>query len=1133
MIKWNTMRKRILALVMAAVLVGTGVDMSGVHADAAELQNQKGQMVATGEVTGTESGNDDESVSGNTIKTEKPADLEADGVLAEADAKNAAAVETMDEEVERDTAAYTAGGLTVSGGTSGTDYKYDSTSNTLTIKTSTALTIKNTEVNNATDTKILVEDEISANITLAGVNIDVSGTQGACAFQIADNSTGNVTITLKEGTVNKLTSGFTCAGLQKNGKGEDIGRLTIKGGGTLHATATKGPDTENHDDYNGGGAGIGGGQRKSASNITISGGIIYATGAEEGSYLYYGKIKNGWQSGAGIGGGYSGAGSNITITGGQVIANGSCSGAGIGGGFGDTGSNITISGGCVTAIGDDGAGIGGGYGENGSDIVISGGSVYADGYNAIGGGYEAEEAITAPTNGEETVMLYEIDNTNNEKVVIDGKEYKPKQHGTVAAGTYCDAMKLYAYLPVGAHDIQVGNTTYIPDPSTYMDTELVVTGTDVVYGEDYLYSKGTGVLTVLTDKPMTIANNSNNTDAYTTHTICVAKDVSANLTLAGVNIDVGTSENTTAFLIPTDSKGNVTITLAAGTVNRLESSYYRAGLQKGQSEPEMENIGTLEITGEGTLIAIGGGYGAGIGGESGKDTSGIIISGGSINAIGGAGENGSGAGIGGGDYGDGNHITITGGSVLAKPGEGASAIGGGFNGNGDATIMNGTRKAYPYTIKNPDQTTIKVDGKEYKPSVHVTDRTTYNEIYVYLTGEENHTIQVGDGRMTAIRYDETVKDFVEIPAPDMFTVTLPEDLIYDKTAKSASVVSSREGVGDITVKYYKDGQLLTSAPVLPGMYTIKIDVTATDSYGAVNDLTHEDWNYTIEKALLSVTGATAVEKTYDGTNKVTISEVTLSGIVTGDDVKVDVTNLTGSLSSAEAGTYTTVTLPSLTLTGRDAACYELVQPDKAVATMVNISSLPADTPPANTPPADNPPSDNREPVVKGRSYKDDSGKAIYKVTKAHAKSGTVEYKSPVNKKATKVIIPATVKIDGISYKVTGISANAFKNNKKLKTITIGKNVKTIGDKAFYKCTALTRITIPGKVNKIGKQAFYGCKKLKSITIKTRKLTTKRVGKNAFKGIYKKAKIKVPKTKLKAYKSLLVKRGVSRKATIKK
>lgn len=167
--------------------------------------------------------------------------------------------------------------------------------------------------------------------------------------------------------------------------------------------------------------------------------------------------------------------------------------------------------------------------------------------------------------------------------------------------------------------------------------------------------------------------------------------------------------------------------------------------------------------------------------------------------------------------------------------------------------------------------------------------------------------------------------------------------------------------------------------------------------------------------------------------------------------------------------------------------------------------------------------------------------AKYKVTVAPKKDsktgGTVSYMKVTNKNAKTVTVPNTVKINGVTYKVTSIGNSAFNGCKKLKKVTLGKNITTIGDKAFYKCSALTKITIPSKVSKIGKSAFQNCKKLKNITIKTTKLTSQKVGKNAFKGVgssyYKKVEVKVPAKKLKSYKTLLKKAGLSSKAKVKK
>lgn len=143
----------------------------------------------------------------------------------------------------------------------------------------------------------------------------------------------------------------------------------------------------------------------------------------------------------------------------------------------------------------------------------------------------------------------------------------------------------------------------------------------------------------------------------------------------------------------------------------------------------------------------------------------------------------------------------------------------------------------------------------------------------------------------------------------------------------------------------------------------------------------------------------------------------------------------------------------------------------------------------------------------------------------------VQYTKPL-KSASKVTIPATVNIDGVTYKVTSIAANAFKNDKKLTKVTIGGNVKTIGTNAFSGCKKITGVTIPEKVTKIGTNAFCGCKKLKTITIKSEKLKT--IGKNAFKDIHKKAVFKVPGKMLSKYKKKITsKTGFRKTMKVKK
>jgi len=117
---------------------------------------------------------------------------------------------------------------------------------------------------------------------------------------------------------------------------------------------------------------------------------------------------------------------------------------------------------------------------------------------------------------------------------------------------------------------------------------------------------------------------------------------------------------------------------------------------------------------------------------------------------------------------------------------------------------------------------------------------------------------------------------------------------------------------------------------------------------------------------------------------------------------------------------------------------------------------------------------------------------------------TVSYKNTSKKKNVK--IPETVVINGYTYTVTEIVNNAFKNNKKLKTVIV-----------------------PKTVTKIGKNAFFGAKKLKTITIKSNKVS---IGKNAFKGINKKATFKVPKKSYKKMVKLIKKKKYGWKKTMK-
>lgn len=134
--------------------------------------------------------------------------------------------------------------------------------------------------------------------------------------------------------------------------------------------------------------------------------------------------------------------------------------------------------------------------------------------------------------------------------------------------------------------------------------------------------------------------------------------------------------------------------------------------------------------------------------------------------------------------------------------------------------------------------------------------------------------------------------------------------------------------------------------------------------------------------------------------------------------------------------------------------------------------------PGVTPPGNTPGAPVADPFPAGRTYTKANG--IY----VSLGNGKAAYKAPVNKKASSATVLNSVKVNGKTCKVTQINA----------------------------------------------KAFSGCSKLKKITVKAKSLT--KVGSKALKGIYKKAIIKVPKAKRKAYTKLFKGKGQAKTVKIK-
>ena len=125
-------------------------------------------------------------------------------------------------------------------------------------------------------------------------------------------------------------------------------------------------------------------------------------------------------------------------------------------------------------------------------------------------------------------------------------------------------------------------------------------------------------------------------------------------------------------------------------------------------------------------------------------------------------------------------------------------------------------------------------------------------------------------------------------------------------------------------------------------------------------------------------------------------------------------------------------------------------------------------------------------------------------------------------------VPATISYEGKTYSVTSIAKQACKGSK-ASAITVGANVKKIGNGAFRACPNLKKLVIGSGVTKLGQSMVKNCKNLKVVTIKSTKLNKKAV-KNCFKGSSVKT-VKVPKSKVASYKKIFTKANCGKKVKV--
>lgn len=94
---------------------------------------------------------------------------------------------------------------------------------------------------------------------------------------------------------------------------------------------------------------------------------------------------------------------------------------------------------------------------------------------------------------------------------------------------------------------------------------------------------------------------------------------------------------------------------------------------------------------------------------------------------------------------------------------------------------------------------------------------------------------------------------------------------------------------------------------------------------------------------------------------------------------------------------------------------------------------------------------------------------------------TVQNNGSFNTYSGVVNIPDSVEYNNVSYPVTGIGYQAFKDCTRLTAVTIPEGVTMLLNESFAGCTSLTKITLPSTMYTIYNYAFTGCTNLTSIT----------------------------------------------------
>lgn len=421
-----------------------------------------------------------------------------------------------------------------------------------------------------------------------------------------------------------------------------------------------------------------------------------------------------------------------------------------------------------------------------------------------------------------------------------------------------------------------------------------------------------------------------------------------------------------------------------------------------------------------------------------------------------------------------------------------------YDGNNISVYVEGKEMVTTQNVGSVATTTYPL-GIGYCPETQRLSSGYLKNIRVYSAALSKDDLDNGtykaDNEKTVLWYDfdEYKYNNIDMSATGVHVST---DALELKEAESAQVSAA-------IAPYYAKGELIFASEdetiatvddkgnvtaVKAGETKIKVSVKDSDVYAEI---------------AVKVNGKPVVEKPITGVSvKADKSELKvgetakLTAVITPEDT-TDSKDLKYESSDkavaevSDAGVVTAKAAGKAVITVSSAA-----RPDVKATVEINVKAKAPETEKPDVP---------KKVPAKGSVHKSADGKLAFRVTKSDAKNGTVTVSKLLKKTVKTVTIPATVTIDGYTFKVTAVANNVFKNASRLKSVVIGANVKSIGKSSFYKCKKLATITFKGiKAPGVGKNAFKSGKS--KVTVKVPK-KMKKSQLNKLKKALKKAGVK--------------------------